>query len=366
MAIEKSHAPTIIDVAEKAGVSRATASRALSNYGRINAETKAAVVAAAAELGYRPNALAQSMRRGKTNTIGLVIVADFTNAFFDRATKAIVDASRARGYEVLVTHSDEAIEVERHAVQTLLEKQVDGLIVVPSTTAVHDHLAPNHLNGKPAILIDRRLDGVRLTSITTDDFQGADAAVRHAHAMGHKRFAFLIAAPDIRGYSNDRPAALISTVDERVNGFMNAATDISSRTKHTWVYCEDTPAVSEAAVMKILDEQKRPTVIFTSNNDMALAVMKVAGNRQLQLGRDVSLITIDDSDWAAAMVPGLTVVARPVEELGRLAVDKLLAEIDADGTPGEKIVLPTELIARGSVANLKMYPEYDPEYKGER
>jgi LacI family transcriptional regulator len=78
------------------------------------------------------------------------------------------------------------------------------------------------------------------------------------------------------------------------------------------------------------------------------------------------MITIDDSDWAAAMVPGLTVVARPVEELGRLAVDKLLAEIEAGGSPGEKIVLPTELIARGSVANLKMYPEYDPEYKGER
>lgn len=118
--------------------------------------------------------------------------------------------------------------------------------------------------------------------------------------------------------------------------------------------------------MQILDQPKPPTIIFTSNNDMALAVMKVAGNRKMQLGRELSLITIDDSDWAAAMVPGLTVVARPVEELGRIAVDKLLAEIDSDATPGEKIVLATELIARGSVANLKMYPEFDPEYKGDR
>lgn len=362
----KSNAPTIVDVAARAGVSRATASRALSNYGRINAETKAAVQAAAAELGYRPNALAQSMRSGRTNTIGLVIVADFTNAFFDRATKAIVDSSRSRGYEVLITHSDEAIEVERNAVETLLEKQVDGLIVVPSTTAVHDHLSAKQLNGRPAILIDRRLDGVRLTSVTTDDFQGAEEAVRHAHAMGHKRFAFLIAAPNIRGFSKERPAALISTVDDRVNGFLNATTDINSRAKHTWIYCEDNPTVSEAAVMQILDQPKAPTIIFASNNDMALAVMKVAGNRQMRLGVDISLITIDDSDWAAAMVPGLTVVSRPVEELGQIAVDKLLAEINSDSAPGEKIILPTELIARGSVANLKMYPEYDPEYKGER
>lgn len=362
----KTGLPTIVDVAELAGVSRATASRALSDYGRINAQTKEAVIQAATKLGYRPNAIARAMRRGSTKTIGLVIVADFTNAFFDRATKAIIDAARARGFEVLITHTDEAIAVERQAIETLLEKQVDGLIVVPSTVAVHDHLTPARLGGKPVILIDRKLDGVRLTSVTTDDFLGCDAAVRNAHALGHKRFAFLIAAPNLKGFSAERPSMLISSVDDRVNGFASAASDINSRAKHPWIYCEDTPSVSEAAVMSLLDQPKPPTVIFTSNNDMALSVLKVAGNRELRIGRDISVVTVDDSQWAQAMVPGLTVVARPVEELGSIAVAKLLAEIESGALPGEKIVLPTELISRGSVANLKMYPEYDPEYKGDR
>jgi LacI family transcriptional regulator len=102
-------------------------------------------------------------------------------------------------------------------------------------------------------------------------------------------------------------------------------------------------------------------VILTSNNDMALALLKTAGNRKLAIGKDISLITVDDSQWAAAMAPGITVVARPVEDVGRIAFEKVLAEIDGPGQKAEKIVLPTELIARGSVANLVMYPENEPE-----
>jgi LacI family transcriptional regulator len=96
---------------------------------------------------------------------------------------------------------------------------------------------------------------------------------------------------------------------------------------------------------------------------MALSVLKVAGNRQLVIGRDISLVTVDDSQWAAAMTPGITVVARPVEDLGALAVDRLLSEINYPGRPTEKIILPTELLTRGSVANLKLRPELDPEFK---
>jgi Bacterial regulatory proteins, lacI family/Periplasmic binding protein domain len=173
MAIQKSSAPTIIDVAELAGVSRATASRAMGNYGRIAAATVEQVRKAAAELGYRPNEVARAMRQGRTKTIGLVIIADFTNAFFDRATKAIVDAAKARGYQVLITNTDEDIAAERQAIETLVDKQVDGLIVVPSTAAVHDHLATIQKSGKPLVLLDRRVDGIIATSITTDDLTGA-------------------------------------------------------------------------------------------------------------------------------------------------------------------------------------------------
>ena len=362
MNIPKSSAPTIIDVAERAGVSRATASRAMGGYGRISEETAAAVRLAAEELGYRPNEIARAMRAGKTKTIGLVIIADFTNAFFDRATKAIVDSAKARGYQVLITNTDEDIAAERLAVEVLLEKQVDGLIVVPSTAVVHDHLLPGHLGTKPVVLIDRSLSGIRATSVTTDDFSGTEEAVRHVVALGHNRLGFLIAAAGITGTTTERPAVLISSIEERINGFLNGAADCGVKPKQqSWVFTEDDPRHSEAAVALLLDSPKPPTVIFTSNNDMALAVLKVAGNRQLVIGKDISLVTIDDSQWLVAMTPGITVVARPVEELGLIAVEKLIAEMMDPSLTKEKIVLPTELIARGSVANLVMYPELDPE-----
>jgi LacI family transcriptional regulator len=362
MAINRSSAPTIIDVAERAGVSRATASRAMGGYGRIAADTVELVRKAATELGYRPNQVARAMRRGKTKTIGLVIIADFTNAFFDRATKAIVDAAKGRGYQVLISNTDEDIQAERQAIDTLVDKQVDGLIVVPSTAAVHDHLAALQQSGKPFILIDRRLEGIIATSITTDDFTGAEAAVRHAYALGHRRFGFLVATAGVSGQTEERPALLISSIEDRVTGLLSGCSDVGiKKAQQSWIYCEDNARDPELAVARLLDRPKPPTVIITSNNDMALALLKVAGNRKLAIGKDISLITFDDSQWAAAMAPGLTVVARPVEELGSLAVEKLVAEIKQPGQEAEKIVLPTELIARGSVANLVMYPENDPE-----
>lgn len=362
MAIKKSSAPTIIDVAELAGVSRATASRAMGGYGRIAEQTVEQVRKAAAELGYRPNEVARAMRRGRTKTIGLVVIADFTNAFFDRATKAIVDAAKSRGYQVLISNTDEDIAAERQAIETLVDKQVDGLIVVPSTAAVHDHLTALKSSGKPFVLIDRRLEGIVATSITTDDFSGAEAAVRHAYALGHRRFGFLVATAGVDGQREDRPTLLISSIEDRVNGLLKGCSEVGiKKAQQSWIFCEDNARDPELAVARLLDRPKPPTVIITSNNDMALALLKVAGNRKLAIGKDISLITFDDSQWAAAMAPGLTVVARPVEELGSLAIEKLVAEIKQPGQAAEKIVLPTELIARGSVANLVMYPENDPE-----
>jgi len=347
---------TINDVASAAGVSRATVSRALSGYGRINAETVAHIRNVADEIGYKPNAIAAAMRSGKTKTIGLVVISDFTNAFFDRATKAIIDQAKSFGYQVLISHTDENITVERQAVKTLLGNQVDGLIVVPSSAVVHDHLAPKQVGGKPVVVIDRRLEGVRYTTITTGDLVAAEEATHYAIENGHRQLGFLIAVPGIKGFTNERPLIPISSVQERADGFASGVADAKLKTSQVaWVYCEDTEAAAHSAVESLLDVKVPPTIIFTSNNDMLLAVLKVAGTRGLQIGRDLSVISFDDSPWAAAMVPGITVIGRPVEELGRLAVDELVEAIEGTNKP-KKIVLDAELIKRGSVADLNKKP----------
>lgn len=344
---------TINDVAAAAGVSRATVSRALSGYGRINPSTVDHVHKVAVGLGYKQNALAAALRAGKTKTIGLVVISDFTNAFFDRATKAIIDQAKELGYRVLISHTDEDVEVEKRAVETMLSNQVDGLILVPSSTKKHSHLTPKKLGNKPVVIIDRKLDTPRYTTITTGDEAAAEEAVSHAVENGHVNLGFLIAVPGISGFTSTQPEIPITSVQERADGFASGVSLAKPKPKSvSWLYCEDTEQAASAAVSSLLESPKAPSIIFTSNNDMLLAVLKVAGDRGIKIGKDLSVISFDDSPWAAAMVPGITVIARPVEDLGHLAVTELVLAIE--GKPNHRqIVLPAHLIKRGSVAKLK-------------
>jgi LacI family transcriptional regulator len=340
---------TINDVAAAAGVSRATVSRALAGYGRISKETVNHVRAVAEDLGYRPNALAVAMRAGRTKTIGLVVISDFTNAFFDRATKSIIDRAKELGYRVLIQHSDEDVSVERVAVETMLANQVDGIILVPASKTQHSHLTPKKLSGKPLVIIDRKLDVRRFTTVTTGDELAAKEAVLFTAELGHKRMGFLIAVPGTVGFTSQEPNIPITSVQERIDGF--AAGVKAAKASGLWIYSEDKEEVAGSAVEKMLDSPKAPSVIFTSNNDMLLAVLKVVGERGLAIGKDISVVSFDDSPWAAAMVPGITVIARPVEELGAIAVTELIETIEGNAKPKE-IVLPARLIRRGSVARL--------------
>jgi LacI family transcriptional regulator len=344
--------PTINDVADAAGVSRATASRALSDYGRVSKSTVDHVRAIANQIGYRSNDIARSMRAGKSNTIGLVVIADFTNVFFDRATKGIVDTARSHGFEVLISNTDENLSVEREAVATLLQKQVDGLIVVAATASVHDHLDPKSIQFKPLVLIDRTVPGVNATTITTDDFTSCEESVRSAFKLGHRRMAFLVATPNVTTVQSVKPLLQNSAIEDRVNGFQSALADSNIKNAQ-WAFSPDVPELADSAIENFLDSKNAPTIIFTSNNDMALAALRVFGKRGLKIGSDISLVTVDDSQWLEAISPGITVVERPVDELARLAVEKLIEQISQPGTKPEKIVLPTRLISRGSIANLK-------------
>jgi LacI family transcriptional regulator len=348
--LSRPSSPTIADVAREAGVSLATASRALAGYGRVAASTVKRVRLAAETIGYRPNELARAMRSGSTNTIGLVIIADFTNAFFDRATKAVVDAARARGYQVLISNTDEDVAVEWAAVATLVDKQVDGLIVVPSLADSAEHLSPARVAGRPVVLLDRYTDDPSLSSVATDDRMGTRAAVVHALELGHEHLGFLISTVGVTGYTSDEPARMISTVRERVEGFRSAALSAGARVhSQSWRYAQDAPGAAEDAVRSMLDGTEPPTVLFTSNNDMLLASMRVLAERGLAIGRDISLVTVDDSDWASAIAPGIAVVSRPVEEVGKAAVDRLIAQLDDPSLAPVRITLATEFIARGSL-----------------
>lgn len=346
----------LLDVAREARVSRATAARALGGYGPVGAETERRVMAAAKRLGYRTNELARAMRAGKTLTIGLV-VADIRNSFFDRVTHAIIGTAAQLGYQVLVTNTDEELSAEVEAVRVLTEKRVDGLIVVPSSPTQYGHLLINGSFVTPLVLLDRRIAALHVGSVTTDDHGGALEAVRLFTSRGHERIGLLVSSTTVEGQSQTDPANAISTISDRVGGFIAGLAEAGIAVNANWVrYSRADHALATRTARQMLAGQPHPTALLTTNSDMALAVIDACRALGHRLGDDVSLISFDDSPWAPVFSPAVTVIARPVDELGRAAVLQLVSQIESGSVRAESIVLPTVLISRESVADLRKRP----------
>lgn len=340
----------LIDVAHHAKVSRATAARALGGYGIVGDQTRERVLAVARELNYSTNVLARAMRAGTTQTIG-VVVADISNSFFSSVTRAIIDTATGAGYQTLVINTDDDLAKEVDAVRVLLEKRVDGLIVVPSSMTDFDHLVVEGDLAKPILLLDRRVDGPGLGSACTDDRGGADAAVRLFLERGHRRIGLLLATAAAHGADMAQPAGVVSTVRERVEGALGAIEALGAPPpviRYSRINLED----STRAARELLAEEPRPTAILATSEEMALGVLAACQELGLTIGRDLSLISFDDSPWARVNTPPLSVVRRPVHDLGRAAATALIAEMKGQGHAGP-ILLGAELIDRASVARLE-------------
>ena len=343
---------TINDVAQLAGVSRATTSRVLGDYGAVKAETRATVLAAASELGYVANVIARSMRAGKTQTLGLVI-AEIGLSVFDTAMRVVIDSARAYGYQVLVSNTNEELQAERTAIRVMLEKQVDGLIVVPSSVADLDFLSPAHLQGRPIVLLDRTLPSLGIASVTGDNRRGAEDAMAHFIGKGHTKIGLVVFTANIHGDTPDQPSGLISSIHDRIAGYYSAMTAAGLTVNPAWVgFTGDADASASAAVAAILDSADPPTALLASNGNMSLAVLKVAKARGLQIGRDLSLIGFDDAPWASIITPSITVVNLPIEEMARVAVEGLIGQIST-ATAANSAELTMNLVLRESVVDLR-------------
>ncbi|MBC7517451.1 MAG: LacI family DNA-binding transcriptional regulator [Microbacteriaceae bacterium] len=345
--------PTIVDVAERAGVSRATASRAIANYGAVGAATRERVQRAAEELGYVPNEIARAMRAGNTRTLGL-ITTEIGLSFFDLAVRGVIDSARRHGYQVLLANTYEDLVAEKESVRLMLEKRVDGFILVPSNVQDLDHLSPANLKGKPVTLLDRKLAALSMPSITADNTRGVLDAMGHFQTLGHEHIAFAVTSAAIQGDTARRPPHMVSTIDERVNAYFDFMNRANFAVDDRWVrYCGPTEAAARSAVYSILTAANPPTALLASNSNVALAAIFVAKELGLTVGRDLSLIGFDDAPWTTATTPSLTVVDLAVEEMADLAVTNLIAQIEAPQAAHQSTVLFTRLLNRDSVADLR-------------
>jgi LacI family transcriptional regulator len=341
-------APTIPDVARLAGVSPATAARALGDYGAVSKAARARVLAAADELGYRRNDLAAAMITGRSNTIGLVI-ADIENPFFARAARGVSDAARRAGYEVVLTNTDEDPAAERSAVKVLLAKRVDGIIVAPTSHRT-DHLAVARDIGCPVVLLDRRIPDLDADTVQVDNFAAARDVVERLLGAGHRRIAM------VTGSSGpaDRTATAgpdLSTGHDRVDGYLAALRDAGVEEPEAYLRTgAHTPELAQALMAQLVAGPTPPTAVFASDSRVGLGVIKAIRTAGLPVPERISVVSFDDADWTSVVSPAISVVAQPTHALGERAAERLIARIDGDEGPAELHMLATEFLARDSVA----------------
>jgi LacI family transcriptional regulator len=328
--------PTIFDVAAAAGVSKATAARALGGYGAVSPAVRERVAAAAERLGYRRNSVARSMITGRSHTIGLVM-ADIENPFFARVARGIADVAHASGYEVLLVNSDEDPATERASVRVLYEKRVDGLIVAPASADEGAHLAEIAALGTPVVLIDRATPGIEADAVVVDNEVAAARAIEHLVGLGHRRIALLTSQ------------GLIHTNQMRLAGYLDglrtAGLPIDDELVRMAEYRREAAVAETIAVLSIDDPA---TAIFTTDNLMSLGAVEGTQRAGRRVPEDVSLIGFDDLDWTTIVRPPLTVVAQPLYELGRTAAERLIARINGDDSPPTQYTLATTFIVRES------------------
>ncbi|MDA8315054.1 MAG: LacI family DNA-binding transcriptional regulator, partial [Actinomycetota bacterium] len=182
---------TIREVAQEAGVSQATAARALGGYGYVGAAARRSVLLAGERLGYRPNNAARTLASGSSGIVGLV-VGDIENVFFAPLARGLADVVEDFGYTLLVANSDEDVSRERRAVDSLRTHRVDGIVVAPASNVDGVHLADAHSAGTAVVQVDRVVSGLKIDSVASDALAGASVAVQQLIAHGHQRIGIVI------------------------------------------------------------------------------------------------------------------------------------------------------------------------------
>jgi len=335
---------SIFDVAKAAGVSRATAARALGGYGSVSAQSEERVLAAAEQLGYSINSVARSMVTGQTMTIG-ALIADVSNPFFARVIRGITDGARSTGYDVLLVNTDESVEAEAHGLRVLIEKRVDGMVIAPASQIDYAHLASALNRGQVIVQVDRFIPELDTDRIVVDNYQASYRAVRRLIEAGHH----LIAAPrydDDLGKGRVRP---ISTMEERHQGYRNAMADAGlSIPEHYTPNSHDREPV-RVNMTKLLRSSDRPTAVFGLDNSFTLGIIDAINAAELHLGRDLSVLGFDDTEWSTVIRPPLSVIAQPAYELGERAAMALVDRLRHPDAPRQTTVLSTTWIERGSI-----------------
>ena len=331
-------AVTIRDVARVANVHPGTVSRALNDETRalVNPETAERVIAAANELGYRPNRIARGLKTSRSHTIG-VLIPDITNPIFPPILRGIEDRLDEAGYTSLIVNTDNDPERESIYVEAMRARQVDGFI---SATARLDRELLVELAGTPLVLVNRSLEDGSVPAVTVDDRQGIGLAVAHVVALGHQRIGHIAGPQDL------------STGHRRHLGFVEAmrAAGLVAPADHVGFTEQFTEEEGARACAALLDAAPHLTAIVAANDLHALGCYDTLEQRGLACPDDISIVGFNDMPFVDRLRPPLTSVRIPQREIGKVAADLLLEQLSSGELSASETLLEATLVVRGSTA----------------
>jgi DNA-binding LacI/PurR family transcriptional regulator len=327
--------PTIIDVAARAGVSKSLVSLVMRGERTVSDEKRALVLAAAAELGYRPNAVARSLVRRRTNLFG-VILSDLHNPFFAEVIDGVQEAAGAEGYRTIISTVNLSPAAEQRALDTLLELRVDGLILASPMFGVQSIAAASR--ELPMVLVARRSDVPRVDSVTNDDPTGARLVMEHLANLGHRRIAHIDGGRGA-GAAERREGYERSMAERGLAEFVHVVPGS---------YTEEGGRHGVEALLAA--GGPRPTAIFVANDLAALGALAVLAERGIRVAQDVSIVGYDNTSLAALRHINLTTVDQPRPDMGREAVALLLERLAGRREAARHVLVTPTLVVRGTTA----------------
>jgi DNA-binding LacI/PurR family transcriptional regulator len=345
----------IREIARRAGVSLGTVSHVLNHPHIVREPLRRKVQEVIDQYGYRPNAVAKSLREKKTRTIGLVL-SDITTAFAGKLARAIEDIATESNMSLAFADTDERIEREESAVNMFVDKGVDGLILAPAP-GPHLFLRPYLARGLPMVAINRMIAHLDMPAVLPGNAEGAIEATRHLVSLGHRRI----------GIITPRIAPLSSR--ERLDGHRRALRAAGIPYGANLVIKEAWSEEGGAtAVGKLLSLQERPTAILSFSSAMTLGAIVALRESGVVVPHDMALVGFDEAEWSKAVSPPLTTVDLRAREVGETAARLLLDWIDSRKPPVQNIWrVPTVLVRRASCGSAAAQPTgiAAPERTGE-
>ena len=320
--------PTILDVAERAGVSKSLVSLVMREPERVSDASREAVLQAAAELGYRPNAVARSLVQRRTMVFG-VVVSDLHNPFFADVADGIEEAAIQHGYRAMLSSGYLDPKRERKAIETMLELRVDGLIMLGSMVKVAkiEKVAAT----LPVTLLGRQTRSKVLDSVAVDDSAGAMQAIDHLVSLGHEKIVHI-------------HAGTASGAPRRRSGYEKAMRRHGLEPR--LVKGAFTESGGAAAMREVLESGDVPTAVFAPNDFAALGAMEVIDKAGYSIPGDISLVGYDDLTIAGLPRIALTTIGQPSADLGAGAVQLLLERLEDDRAVSRHVVVPPHLVIR--------------------